>query len=284
MTPYAEVIGDPIAQSKSPAIHGFWLERLGLAGEYRARRVPVEALPAYLAEKRADRDWRGCNVTIPHKQAVLPLLDRIDPLAQAIGAANIVVREGDALVGYNSDAPGFLAPLRPLLDERHLLRTARIFGTGGAARAVAHALWGERFTLIVIGRDLDKARAIVAPFGQKDAHVAPLTDFAEPLAFDWGDLEGRLDLIVNTTSCGMDGRSPLPLDLSHAPPGAIVYDAVYSPLDTPLLLSARSARHPTIDGLEMLIGQARNAFGHFFGIAPPDDAASNAALRTRLVG
>lgn len=282
MTPYAEVVGDPIAQSKSPAIHRFWLETLGLDGDYLARRLPTEALADYLADKRADPDWRGCNVTIPHKQAMLPLLDRVDRQAERIGAVNIIVREGDALVGYNSDAPGFLAPLRPLLDGRHLLRTARVFGTGGAARAVANALWDEGFTLIVIGRDVAKAHAIIAPFGGRDAHVAPLADFAAPLAFDWGDCEGRLDLIVNTTSCGMDGRQPLPLDLSHAPPGAIVYDAVYSPLETPLLAAARAAGHPVIDGLEMLIGQAREAFRRFFGIAPPDDPASNARLRALL--
>ena len=283
MTPYAEVVGDPIAQSKSPTIHGFWLDALGIDGDYRAHHLSGDGLAAYLDERRADRAWRGCNVTIPHKQAVVPLLDRIDLLAERIGAVNIVAREGDALVGYNSDAPGFLAPLRPLLDEQHLLRTARIFGTGGAARAIAHGLWGEGFTLIVIGRDLDKARAIVAPFRAADVHVAPLADFGSPLTFDWGDCEGRLDLVVNATSCGMNGRPPLPFDLSHAPPGAIVYDAVYSPLETPLLAAARAGGHRTIDGLEMLIGQAGEAFQRFFGASPPDDADSRTTLRARLV-
>lgn len=279
---YAEVIGDPIAHSKSPIIHKFWLERLGIAGDYRHHRLAAEDLATYLADRRADPDWRGCNVTIPHKRAVLPLLDRLDPLAARIGAANIVAREGEALVGYNSDAPGFLEPLRPWLRERHPLRTARIFGAGGAARAIAHALWDERFTLILIARDRAKAAALAAEFAEDRIHVAPLARFAEPLPFDWGDTDGRLDLVVNATSLGMTGQSPLALDFSHLPPGAIVYDAVYAPLETPLLAEARARGHPVIDGLGMLIGQARRAFRYFFGIAPPDDADSDAVLRALL--
>ena len=279
---YAEVIGDPIGQSKSPIIHRFWLERLGLAGDYRRHRLAGDALPAYLAARRADPAWRGCNVTIPHKQAVLPLLDRIDPAAARIGAVNIVVPEDDALAGYNSDAPGFLEPLRPLLAERHLLRTARILGTGGAARAIAHALWDERFTLVILGRDPAKAEALADAFDRADAHAAPLARFAEPLAFDWGDTDGRLDLLVNATSLGMTGQPPLLIDLSHVPPGAIVYDAVYAPLETRLLAEARARGHRVVDGLSMLIGQARIAFTHFFGADPPSDPASDAALRALL--
>src|SRR3546814_256786 len=102
---YAEVIGDPIRQSKSPAIHGFWLEKLGIAADYRACHVRADGLADYLALRRGDADWRGCNVTMPHKLAVMPLLDRIDPLAARIGAVNTVVREADGqLAGYNTDA------------------------------------------------------------------------------------------------------------------------------------------------------------------------------------
>ena len=283
MTRYAEVIGDPIAQSKSPLIHRFWLQRLGIEGHYARRRVLVEDLPAYLAGKRSDPHWRGCNVTIPHKQLVLSMLDRIDPLAERIGAANIVVREGDMLIGHNSDAPGFLEPLRALLAQRHLLRTARILGTGGAACAVAQALWDEGFTLIIAGRDPAKAQALADRFGGKDVHVADLARFAEPLSFDWGDTGDRLDLVVNTTSLGMAGQPPLALDFSNVPPGAVVYDAVYAPLETPLLTEARSRGHETIDGLRMLVGQARAAFRHFYGAEPPSDAESDAELRTLLL-
>ena len=283
MMPYAEVIGDPIAQSKSPSIHRFWLDRLGIEGGYARRHVPIDELAAYLADKRRDPAWRGCNVTIPHKQAVLPMLDRIDPLAERIGAANIVVREGDALIGHNSDAPGFLEPLRPLLAERHLLRTARILGTGGAARAIAQALWDEGFTLVIAGRDLAKAQALADRFGAADVHVADLARFAAPLDFAWGDMDGRLDLVVNTTSLGMAGQPPLVLDFSNVPPGAAVYDVVYAPLETPLLAEARARGHVAIDGLRMLVGQARAAFRHFYGVEAPADAQSDAALRALLL-
>ena len=280
--PYAEVIGDPIAQSKSPLIHRFWLDRLGLEGGYERQLVPADELPTHLAARRSDPAWRGCNVTIPHKQAVLPLLDRIDPAAGRIGAVNTIVAEAGALVGYNSDAPGFLEPLRPWLVERHLLRTARVLGTGGAARAIAHALWSEGFTVIVAGRDLAKAEALAAAIGSTDTHATALARFAEPLSFDWGDMDGRMDVVVNATSLGMAGQPSLPVDLSTFPPGAIVYDIVYAPLETPLLAEARRCGHPAIDGLSMLIGQARIAFFHFFGAEAPADADSDAALRALL--
>lgn len=280
---YAEVIGDPVAHSRSPMIHGFWLDRLGLPGVYRKTHVVAGDLPDWLAARRADPDWRGANVTIPHKQTVIPLLDRLDPLAARIGAVNTIVPEDGMLVGYNTDAAGFLEPLAGPLAERHLLRTARIFGTGGAARAVAHALAGEGFTVILIGRDTMRADALAAEL-DAETHVAPLADFARPLEFDWGEPGDRLDLVVNTTSLGMTGQPPLPLHFSHVPPDAIVYDAVYAPLETPLLAEARAKGHPVIDGLAMLIGQARRAFRHFYGVAPPSDAASDDALRERLTG
>ncbi len=279
---HAEVIGDPIAHSKSPLIHRFWLDRLGLPGDYRRTRVEPASLPGFLAERRADPEWRGCNVTLPLKQAVLPLLDRLDPLAARIGAVNTVARDGDALVGHNTDAAGFLEPLRGRLAESHLLRTARLFGTGGAARAIAHALRGQGFHLVLVARDLAKAERLAAELDSGDVHVAALDRFTEPFAFDWGDMAGRLDLAVNATTLGMAGQPPLPLDLSHLPPGAIVYDAVYAPLETPLLAAARAAGHPVVDGLAMLVGQARIAFRLLFGTDASADPAGDAALRGLL--
>lgn len=283
MTAYAEVIGDPIAHSKSPVMHGFWLERLGIEADYRRTHVRPEELAAYIESRRADPNWRGCNVTIPHKQAIMPLLDRVDPLAKAIGAVNTIVPRDGVLVGHNTDAPGFLEPLQPELAKRHLLRTARILGTGGAARAIAHALWDEGFTLIVAGRDIAKAEEIVAGFDPGFVHTCTLETFAQPLDFDWGEPGDRLDVVVNATSLGMTGQPPLDVDFSNLPPGAIVYDAVYAPLITPLLAEARERGHPTIDGLSMLIGQGRIAFEHFFGAAPPSDADSDAELRRRMI-
>ena len=268
--PYAEVIGDPIAQSKSPAIHNHWLGKLGLDAEYRACHVAAEGLEDYLRRRRADADWRGCNVTMPHKQAVMPDLDRLDPLAERIGAVNTIVREGNELVGCNTDAAGFLEPLRPLLEREHLFRMARVLGTGGAARAIVTALAGEHVVIVLAGRDPAKARALLDeldPGGEH--HAADLAHFAGPTDFAFDDREGCFDLIVNASPLGMAGQPPLAFDLSHAPPGSVVYDIVTHPLDTPLLQAARAAGFRTFDGLAMLIGQAAVAFERFFGQPPP---------------
>jgi len=270
--PYAEVIGDPIAQSKSPVIHRFWLEVLGLAGDYRRCLVPAEGLADYLAERRADPDWRGCNVTMPHKQAVVPLLDALGPEAERIGAVNTIVPDGaGGLIGHNTDGLGFLEPLRAQLAQRHLFRMARILGTGGAARAIVSALAGEGFTLVLAGRDPAKARALLDELAPGEHHAPPLSHFAEPTDFAFDDRAGCLDLIVNASPLGMAGQPPLAFDLSHAPPGSIVYDIVTAPPETPLLAAARAEGMPTIDGLEMLIGQAAVAFRLFFGADAPRD-------------
>ena len=280
--PYAEVIGDPIAQSKSPAIHNHWLRKAGIDAEYRACHVRAEGLADYLAERRSDPDWRGCNVTMPHKQAVIPLLDRLDPLAAKIGAVNTIVPEDGVLVGYNTDAGGFLEPLRSLLDRQHLFRMARVLGTGGAARAIVAALATENVVIVLAGRDSGKARALLDeldPSGEH--HAVDLTHFVEPTDFAFDDREGCFDLVVNASPLGMTGQPPLALDLSHIPPGSIVYDIVTDPLDTPLLEAARSAGFRTVDGLSMLIGQAAAAFERFFGVAPPREPG-DAALRAQL--
>jgi shikimate dehydrogenase len=271
MKPYAEVIGDPIAQSKSPAIHGFWLGKLGIEAEYRACHVRPDELADYLAERRQDLNWRGCNVTMPHKQAVMPQLDRIDSPADAIGAVNTIVPlAGASLGGTNTDAAGFLEPLAADLAQTHYFRMARIIGTGGAARAIISALASHGFTLVVAGRDPAKARALLdelAPEGEH--HAIDLAHFADPTDFAFDDREGCLDLIVNASSLGMTGQPSLAFDWSHAPPRSIAYDIVTAPRDTPLLQTARAGGHRAIDGLSMLIGQAAVAFEKFFGQAPP---------------
>jgi len=268
--PYAEVIGDPIAQSKSPAIHNFWIQGLGIDADYRRCHVRPDELEGYIARVRQDPHWRGCNVTMPHKQAILPLLDRLDPLAAQIGAVNTVVRAEDGtLTGYNTDAGGFLEPLRPHLATTHLFRMARILGTGGAARATIAALAAENVVIVLAGRDPAKARALLDeldPTGEH--HAVDIAHFADPTDFAFDDRQGCFDVIVNASPLGMAGQPPLAFDLSHAPPGSIVYDIVTHPLDTPLLQQARAAGLPTVDGLSMLIGQAAEAFERFFGQAP----------------
>ena len=187
--PYAEVIGDPIAQSKSPAIHNFWLSRLGVKAEYRAQHVTPAGLAEYLALRRDDIDWRGCNVTMPHKLAVIPLLDALDPLAEKIGAVNTIARRQDnSLIGLNTDAPGFLEPLHEELGQKHLFRMARILGSGGAARAIVAALAEHGFTIVLAGRDPAKARAMIDELAkQGDHHVVDLTHFAKPTEFEFDD-------------------------------------------------------------------------------------------------
>lgn len=280
--PYAEVIGDPIAQSKSPAIHNFWLEKLGAAGTYGRSHVLAEGLADYVAGVRADSNWRGCNVTMPHKQAIMPLLDRIDDVALRIGAVNTVVREADStLTGYNTDAAGFLEPLQSLLAERHLWRMARIMGAGGAARAIVVALADKGFTLVVAARDPAKARALLDELAPKgEHHAVDIAHFAPETDFTFDDREGILDLIVNASPLGMAGQPPLLFDFSHAPPGSVVYDIVTHPLDTPLLQRARELGFPAIDGLAMLIGQAAVAFEKFFG--QPAPRQHDAELRALL--
>ena len=281
MSAYAEVIGDPIAQSKSPPIHGLWIEKLGLDADYRRQRVETGGLAEYFASRRADRDWRGCNVTMPHKRSVAAHLDRLDPLAERIGAVNTVVREGDALVGYNSDADGFLEPLRSDLAARHYFRMARVLGTGGAARAIVAALAREKFVIVLAGRDPSKARIILDdldPGGEH--HTVDLAHFSDPTTFAFDDREGCLDLVVNASPLGMRGQPPLVFDWSHAPPGAMAYDIVTDPLDTAFLTGAKAAGHQTVDGLAMLIGQAALAFEKFFGTAPPRE--HDAELRAML--
>ncbi len=280
----AHVIGDPIAQSKSPLIHEFWLEKLGIEAEYSAEHVKSEELAEYLQGHRTNAEWAGCNVTMPHKQAIIPLLDELDPVAAKLGAVNTVVRQEDGrLKGFNTDAGGFLEPLLSTLKNQHFFRMARILGTGGAARAIIAALAEKGFTLVVAGRNPEKARGLLdelAPDGEH--HAIHLSHFAEPTEFAFDDREGCLDLVVNASPLGMTGNPPLAFDWSHAPPGSVAYDIVTSPLDTPFLQGARAADHPTINGLAMLVGQAAIAFEKFFDTpAPREHDAELMELLTR---
>lgn len=281
--PYAEVIGDPIAQSKSPVIHNFWLKELGIDGRYAHCLVKLEDLGSYLESRKADPLWRGCNVTMPHKLAIMPLLDRLDSLAARIGAVNTVVREEDGtLTGYNTDAPGFLEPLKAEVEKIHLFRMARVLGTGGAARAIVAALSDAKFVIVLAGRDPAKARAMLdelAPNGEH--HAIGLDHFVQPTNFEFDDREQCYDLVINASPLGMTGQPPLAFDFSHAPPRSVIYDIVTSPLDTDFLQRGRAAGFETVDGLSMLIGQADEAFTRFFGSRPPRDR--DAALRELIL-
>jgi shikimate dehydrogenase len=255
--PYAEVIGDPIAQSKSPLIHNFWLDALGIAGDYRRFHVPVDALADYIAGARADAEWRGCNVTMPHKQAIMDLVDDPGDIRGTIGAMNTVVRQPDgSVIGTNTDAAGFYAPLAELDLEG---APVAVVGAGGAARAVLFALARAKVgPVTILNRSPLKAMGLLATFGLK-GEVAGLDAPLPPVS-----------LLVNSSSLGMTGNPPLDLDLSPLPGDAIVYDLVYSPLRTGLLNAAEARGLATVDGLDMLIGQAALAFELFFGAPPPE--------------
>ncbi len=256
-TPYAEVIGDPIAQSKSPLIHKFWLDALGIAGDYRRAHIKADALAAFIDQRRTDSDWRGCNVTIPHKVAVMDLVDDPGNIRGTIGAMNTIVRQPDgSVIGTNTDAAGFYAPLAELdLDGAPVA----VIGAGGAARAVLFALARAGVGHVtILNRSPLKAMGLLATFGLK-GEVLGLDAQLPPAA-----------LLVNSSSLGMTGQPLLDLDLSPLPDDAIVYDLVYAPLQTGLLKAAAARGLDTVDGLDMLIGQAALAFELFFGAAPPE--------------
>jgi len=256
--PYAEVIGDPIAQSKSPLIHGFWLEGLGIDAEYRRVHVTPEGLADYFASRRDDPAWRGCNITIPHKIAALDHVEDRGGLRTSIGAMNTALRAEDGvLVGTNTDAGGFYAPIADLdLAGAPVV----VVGAGGAARAILFALSRVGVgPVTVLNRSPLKGAALLAAFGLK-GRALPLDARLPPAK-----------LLVNTSALGMTGQPPLDLDLSPLPDDAVVYDIVYAPLETPLLAAAHARELETVDGLEMLVGQAAIAFEIFFGAEPPRD-------------
>jgi shikimate dehydrogenase len=265
---FAEVIGDPIAQSKSPAIHKEWLARLGIDANYVRTRVAAEELTLFLDQRRADLDWRGCNVTIPHKQAIIALLDRLDPAAAAIGAVNCVVREGRALIGYNTDIDGVAAAL----DGADLAGgKAVLIGAGGGARAVV-AYLERRGTveIAVVARNMERAGALRAAAPSKHIEVHSFAGADQALA--------GAAAIINASPLGMAGASAMPPALldsirRHAS-GATIFDLVTTPAATDFLRAGLAGGGRPVDGLVMLVGQAAGAFEHFFGApAPaPDDA------------
>jgi shikimate dehydrogenase len=257
----AGVMGWPVAHSRSPAIHNYWIRHYGLNGSYVLLPVQPERITDAVRGLRA-LGFAGCNITIPHKVAAMPLVDRIDPLAARIGAINTVVVEKDGtLAGYNTDAYGYI---QSLLDAQPAWRAdagpVTVLGAGGAARAILVAL-AERGAkdIRLCNRSLDKAQALAAEFG------APIR------AVPWEQREQALQdaaLLVNTTSLGMKGQDALDIGLERLPRHALVSDIVYVPLETPLLAAARARGHIAVDGLGMLLNQARPAFQHWFGLMP----------------
>jgi shikimate dehydrogenase len=270
------VIGWPIAQSRSPMIHGFWLKQHGIAGSYEKRAVPPQDLTAFVAELRTGA-FAGCNVTVPHKEAIMPLLDDITPTARAIGAVNTVWREDGRLIGGNTDAEGFLANLDELAPgwDAAPLR-AVILGAGGASRALAHGLVSRGAeAIVVVNRSRARAEALAAELG------APLT------AAGLDDLSrhlGTATLLVNATSLGMTGKEPLEVDLAALNPAALVSDIVYVPLRTGLLEQAERSGFRTAEGLGMLLHQAVPGFEKWFGVRPTVTPDLRALVEADITG
>lgn len=257
---HACVIGDPIAHSRSPMIHGYWLKEYGLAGIYDRRLVKADDLPALVEEIRSGR-LAGCNVTVPHKEAVARLVDRRTPVADALGAVNTLWSEHGLVWGDNTDVEGFTANLDDQVPGWAVrVRHAVVLGAGGAARGIVYGLRARGVARItVINRSMERARELARAFGD---HVG-VADWAER-----GAWLGEADLLVNTTSLGMAGQPPLDIDVGLLPAQAIVADIVYVPLKTPLLARAHERRLATVDGLGMLLHQAVPGFARWFGVRP----------------
>jgi shikimate dehydrogenase len=267
----AGIIGWPVGHSLSPRLHGHWLRRHGIDGAYVPFAVPPERLEQALRALPA-LGLRGCNLTIPHKEAALALVDRPTELGRRIGAVNTVVVEADGgLAGDNTDGLGMIASLAAGCPGwRAEAGPAVLLGAGGAARAVAVALLDAGTPEVrLLNRTPDRAQKLAAGLDGPVAAV-PWAERARALA--------GAALLVNTTSLGMIGQPPLVLSLDALPRTALVTDLVYTPLITPLLAVARAHGNPVVDGLGMLLHQARPGFRAWFGVEPVVDDELRAAV------
>jgi len=260
------ILGDPVEHSRSPAMHNAAFEALGLDFVYVALRVRRADLGQAIAGVRA-LGIAGLNVTVPHKEAIIPFLDRLSPEARAIGAVNTVVRRGSRLEGHNTDAEGFLRAVRAL-GFRPRGRRAVVVGAGGSARAVAYALIEAGISrLTILNRHPARAAALAERIAARSAtiEVGPLS-FAQDAA-----RIGEADLIVNCTSLGLDGKTSPAILLSATARHCVVYDLAYGARPTPLVQSARRHRRRSSDGTGMLLEQAALAFRLWTNRRPPLD-------------
>lgn len=272
MTPKAFVVGHPIKHSRSPLIHGYWLREHGLKGAYER----VDAAPADFERffrGFAAAGFRGGNVTIPHKEAAFRLAEVTTERARRLEAVNTLWLEDGRVHGDNTDVGGFLASLDQALGAWRA-RTALVLGAGGAARGVIAGLIERGVErILVANRTHEKAQDLAA--------FAP--DRIAPIA--WPGIPQRLgeaDLLVNTTSCGMEGQPPLEIDLAPLSAHAVVTDIVYVPLETPLLAQARARGLKTVDGLGMLLHQAVPGFARWFGVTPQVTPALRALIEADI--
>ena len=257
----AGVMGWPVAHSRSPLLHGYWLEKYAIDGAY----VPLPVAPEHFAQalRMLSRlGFRGVNVTVPHKEAALKAVDIADHRAREIGAVNtVIMREDGSLEGRNTDGIGFLAQLQERAPAwQGPMGPVAVIGAGGAARAIVATLKSVGVPEIrLVNRTLARAEALALAFGHP-LKVVPWINRAGALR--------DVTLVVNTSSLGMTGSPDLDLELIGLSPGAAVFDCVYNPLQTPLLAQARQRGYVPVDGLGMLIHQARPGFKAWFGVEP----------------
>jgi shikimate dehydrogenase len=254
----AGLMGWPVSHSRSPRLHNWWIERYGIDGVYVPLAVRPDDLGAAL-QALPKLGFAGCNLTIPHKEAALAVMDEVDGVARRVGAVNTVAVLPDGrLWGSNSDAFGFAESLKADAPGwRADSGPAVVLGAGGAARAVIVALQDLGARILVLNRTRARADELAREFACQAA--------------DWEDRDRALEgagLLVNTTSQGMTGEPPLEIALERLPPAAVVCDVVYVPLRTPLLQAAAARGNPTVDGLNMLLHQARPGFERWFGVRP----------------
>lgn len=265
----AFVMGHPIAHSRSPMLHGYWLKKHGIEGSYEKLDIAPADLGAFFAGFR-EAGWIGGNVTVPHKTAVIEYLDRVDADAVAIGAVNTISWDGDQLVGGNTDSIGFMGNLDELAPGWDVgASRAVVIGAGGATRAIIYGLLKRGLTVAVCNRTVDKAELLARHFG-----VGVTAHGLDAL----NGLMAEADLLVNATSLGMVGQPTLEIDLASLKPSAVVYDIVYVPLETALLKAAKAKGHRTVDGLGMLLHQGVEGFRRWFNVKPD----VTAELRTLL--
>jgi shikimate dehydrogenase len=253
----AGVIGWPVGHSRSPRLHGYWLDRYKVDGAYIPLPVPLDRFPEALAGLAA-AGFRGVNVTVPHKEQAFEACSSLDEHARRIGAVNTIVFSEDGIHGSNTDAFGFMQNIRHNADWRGGISV--VLGAGGAARAICVALIDAGSTEIrLVNRTRSRAETLAKEFG-------PIIS-----VYEWKDRSDTLlgaSLLVNSTTLGMTGQDALKIGLDALPPNAIVNDIVYAPLETKLLARARARGNPVVDGLGMLLHQARPGFEAWFGVQP----------------
>jgi shikimate dehydrogenase len=267
------IMGHPVAQSRSPMLHGYWLKTLGIDGAYERADVTPEDFPAFFRDLPG-HGFVGGNITKPHKEAAFRLVDRREGAAAAIGAVNTVWFEDGALIGGNTDYLGYLAHA----DDRapgwdRAGGRAVVLGAGGAARGVVYGLRERGLDIALVNRTRARAEELAKDFG---SHVTVHAPGEVPRL-----LAGAI-LLTNTSSLGALGQPPLDIDLSPLKGDAVVYDINYVPLETALLTAARQRGLRTVDGLGMLLHQAVPAFAKWFGVVPKVTAAQRALLEADI--